>query len=67
MNFDEKRDFAYFTPTHRPDKIAEGVLSLIEDRELRERCRERGMSVAKGFTLERTKEDLGNFMKRLIE
>ena len=67
MNFDEKRDFAYFTPTHRPDKIAEGVLSLIEDRELRERCGERGMSVAKGFTLERTKEDLGNFMKRLIQ
>jgi alpha-1,3-rhamnosyl/mannosyltransferase len=67
LNFDEKKDFAYFVPTHRPDKIAEGILTFIEDRELRERCRERGMSVSKGFTLERTKQDLGNFMKRLIQ
>jgi alpha-1,3-rhamnosyl/mannosyltransferase len=61
LNFDEKKDFAYFVPTHRPDKIAEGILTFIEDRELRERCRARGLDVSKRFTLERTKQDLLNF------
>ena len=65
-NFDEKMDFAYFVPTHRPDKIAEGVLSFMEDRELRTKCVERGIDVAKGFTLERTKQDLTNFLKGLM-
>lgn len=65
-NFDTRRDFAYFVPTHRPDKIVEGVLTFIKDRGLREKCKERGISVAKGFTLERTKRDLLNFMEGLI-
>jgi glycosyltransferase involved in cell wall biosynthesis len=65
MNFDEKRDFAYFVPTHRPDRIAEGVLRFIEDRGLRERCRERGIRVSKAFTLEKTKQDLLNFIRGL--
>jgi len=30
INFDEKRDFTYFVPTHRPDRIAEGVLAFIK-------------------------------------
>ncbi len=61
-NFDAGRDFAYFVPTHRPDSIAGAVLRLIEDRGLREGYRDRGIGVAKGFTLERTKQDLLNFM-----
>ncbi len=65
-NFNEKMDFAYFVPTHRPDKIAEGVLMFMKDRELRARCVERGIGVAKGFTLERTKQDLTNFFKGLM-
>jgi len=65
-NFDEKMDFAYFVPIHRPDKIAEGVLTFMEDRELRAKCVEKGIDVAKGFTLERTKQDLLNFIKGLI-
>jgi len=65
-NFDEKMDFAYFVPTHRPDKIAEGVLTFMEDRELRAKCIERGIDVAKKFTLERTKKDLLNFVRELI-
>lgn len=65
-NFDTRRDFACFVPTRRPDRIAEGVLTFIEDKELRERCRDRGISVAKGFTLERTKQDLSNFIKGLF-
>lgn len=64
-NFGTQRDFAYFVPTHRPDRIAEGILALIEDRNLRERCRERGISVSKEFTLERTKKDLLDFVKEL--
>ncbi len=65
-NFDEKKDFAYFVPTHRPDRIAEGVLAFIEDKVLRERCRERGISVSTRFTLERTKGDLLNFVRSLM-
>jgi glycosyltransferase involved in cell wall biosynthesis len=66
-NFDARRDFAYFVPTHRPDKIAEGVITFIEDRGLREKFRERGMSVSKRFTLEKTRQDLTNFIKGLME
>jgi glycosyltransferase involved in cell wall biosynthesis len=66
LNFDEKKDFAYFVPTHRPDKIAEGVLAFMEDRELRAKCVERGIDVAKRFTLERTKQDLTKFLKGLM-
>ena len=66
-NFGTERDFAYFVPTHRPDRIAEGVITFIEDRGVRERFRERGIIIAKGFTLERTKTDLSNFIKELID
>ena len=62
-NFGTGRDFAYFVPTRRPDRIAEGVLTFIEDRGLRERFRERGIIIAKGFTLDRTKQDLLNFIE----
>lgn len=64
-NFDDGRDFAYFVPVHRPDRIAEGVLALIKERGLREKCKERGLSVSRGFTLERTQQDLTNFIKGL--
>jgi glycosyltransferase involved in cell wall biosynthesis len=64
-NFDGRRDFAYFVPTHRPDRIAEGVLAFIEDKSLRERCRGRGINVSKGFILERTKQDLKSFIEEL--
>jgi glycosyltransferase involved in cell wall biosynthesis len=67
LNFDEARDFAYFVPTHRPDRIAEGVLTFIEDREFRARCVEKGIGVSRRFTLEKTREDLGNFVSRLIQ
>jgi glycosyltransferase involved in cell wall biosynthesis len=65
-NFDVQRDFAYFVPIHRPDRIAEGVVAFIEDKNLRAKCVGRGIEVAKGFTLERTKQDLGNFLKELM-
>lgn len=66
LNFDEKKDFAYFVPTHRPDKIAKGVLTFIEDGEFRTKCIQKAIGVAKGFTLERTREDLTNFFKGLM-
>jgi glycosyltransferase involved in cell wall biosynthesis len=65
-NFDEDGNFAYFVPTHKPDRIAEGVLAFMADQSLRARCIERGLKVAKGFSLERTREDLSHFMKGLI-
>jgi glycosyltransferase involved in cell wall biosynthesis len=64
-NFDEKRDFAYFVSTHSPDKIAEGVLAFIKDRRLRERCKEGGLRVARRFTIEKTKQNLLNFIEGL--
>lgn len=64
-NFDEKRDFAYFVPTHRPDKIAEGVLAFIENKEFRDKCVQRGLRVARNYTLETTKEHLSNFLQAL--
>jgi glycosyltransferase involved in cell wall biosynthesis len=64
-NFDEKRDFAYFVPTHRPDKIAEGILAFIENKALREKCVQRGLRVAQNYTLETTREHLSNFLQAL--
>ncbi|NWF94049.1 MAG: glycosyltransferase family 4 protein [Syntrophaceae bacterium] len=65
-NFDEKRDFAYFVPTHRPDKIAEGILAFIENRALRERCVQQGLRVAQNYTLETTREHLSNFLQGIV-
>ena len=62
-NFGERKDFAYFVPVHQPDRVAEGVLELIENRGLRERCQENGIMIAKNFTLQQTKEDLLSFIK----
>jgi glycosyltransferase involved in cell wall biosynthesis len=67
LNFHEKKDFAYFVPTHRPDRIAEGVLTFIEDRRFRERCREGGINISKEYTLERTKKDLLNFVEKILK
>jgi len=67
VNFDERRDFAYFVPTHQPDKIVEGILTLRNDAGLREKYRERGIRVSKGFTLERTKRDLLSLIKELLD
>ncbi len=66
QNFDTKRDFAYFVPMHRPDRIAEGAVALLKDRNLREKHREEGIRVAKEFTLERTRKDLLAFVQSLI-
>jgi len=64
-NFSEDRSFSWFVPTHSPDRIAEGVLALMEDRKLRETCIEKGFAVARSFSLEKTKEDLLAFMDGL--
>ncbi len=66
-NFDEKQDFAYFVPTHRPDKIVEGVLALMNNEELRKKRIRRGLGVAKNYTLETTKEHLSNFVQALFD
>jgi len=63
LNFDEKKDFAYFVPVHRPDRIAEGVLTIQQDPGLRERIREKGLKVAQHHTIEITKETLLNFIE----
>lgn len=65
-NFDQKRDFAYFVPPRRPDKIVEGVLALIERDKLRENCINNGLRVARHYTLAITREHLLNFMKEMV-
>jgi glycosyltransferase involved in cell wall biosynthesis len=65
-NFDKEKDFAYFVPTHRPDKIVEGVLTFIENKKLRENCIKEGFRVAKNYTLQTTKNHLFNFINKLV-
>ncbi len=65
MDLDERMDFAYFVPVHRPDMVAEGIMRIIEDVEFRNRCIQRGFEVAAGYTLERTKKDLKDFYEKI--
>jgi glycosyltransferase involved in cell wall biosynthesis len=51
-SFDPVTDFAYFVPPHSPEAIAEGVLRLKVDAELRERTVKRGFEVSGRYTLE---------------
>lgn len=62
-SFDERMDFAYFVPIHRPDLIADGILMFTKNQNLRERYRQKGLKVANKYTLEKTKEDIINFIK----
>lgn len=64
-NFDDRDDFACFVPTHNPEKIADGIERLANDMALRNRCIERGLEVARRFSLERTKQDLIDFVEKL--
>jgi glycosyltransferase involved in cell wall biosynthesis len=64
-NFGQGDDFAYFVPTRRPDRIADGVVALIRDGALRQRCVEAGKRVAEDFTLKRTEQDLLRFAEAL--
>jgi L-malate glycosyltransferase len=64
-NFHHDRDFAWFVPTHSPGRIAEGVLTFMKDAAFRARCVEKGFVVAEGYTLERTKQYLLDFIKGL--
>jgi glycosyltransferase involved in cell wall biosynthesis len=63
QNFDEKKDFAYFVPTGRPDRIAEGILALMNHREFREKCIRRGLLVSRNYTIETTARHLSGFFK----
>lgn len=66
LNFDEKKDFGFFVPVHRPDLIAEGVIRIIENSKLREGLQERGMVVAANYTIDHTRERLLSFIKSFI-
>jgi len=65
-HFDEERNFAYFVPTHRPDKMVEGVLALIENEGLREKCIKKGLEVARQYSLKITQEHLLNFIREMV-
>ncbi len=64
-NFSAARDFAYFVPTLRPEAIADGIMTLINEGSIRNRCIERGLEVARTFSLERTKEHLAAFVEEI--
>jgi glycosyltransferase involved in cell wall biosynthesis len=65
-SLDPVTDFACFVPLHSPQAIAEGVLKLKEDVELRERTVKRGFEVSGRYTLENMgrilEETLGNLL-----
>lgn len=63
LNFDEKKDFGFFVPVHRPDLIAEGVIRIIESSTFREGIQKRGMKVAQNYTLDNTREKLLSFIR----
>jgi glycosyltransferase involved in cell wall biosynthesis len=64
-SFSAARDFAYFVPTHRPEAIADGIMTFINEGSIRNRCIERGLEVARAFSLERTKEHLAAFVEEI--
>lgn len=64
-NFSGDKTFAWFVPTHSPERISAGIIALKEDAGLRQRCIENGLLVARRYTLEQTKEDLITFMEGL--
>ena len=64
-NFSATRDFAYFVPMHRPEAIADGIMTLINEGSIRNTYIERGLEVAKAFSLERTKEHLAAFVEEI--
>lgn len=64
-DFSTTRDFAYFVPLHRPEAIADGIMTLINDGTTRNRCIGRGLEVAEEFSLQRTKEHLAAFMEEI--
>jgi glycosyltransferase involved in cell wall biosynthesis len=65
--FGTNGDFACFVPTHRPDAVAEAIMGLRDNVALAERCVERGLEVARAFSLEKTKEHLAAFAKGISQ
>ena len=50
---------------HRPEAIADGIMTLINEGSIRNTYIERGLEVAKAFSLERTKEHLAAFVEEI--
>jgi glycosyltransferase involved in cell wall biosynthesis len=65
LNFDDTHDYAYFVPVHNPAKIAEGVLAFIQNASFRTVCMERGLRLAREYSLEKTKQYLVAFIESL--
>ena len=65
LNFDDTHDYAYFVPVHNPAKIAEGVLAFIQNPSFRHVCMERGLMIAREYSLEKTKQYLVAFVESL--
>lgn len=63
LNFSDHKDFALFVPVLRPDRIPEGVMTIIENEAIKEGFRRRGIEVAGHYTIERMKHMLLSFVK----
>lgn len=66
LSFDELHDYAYFVNVHRPDEIAEGVVKIAMNQELRKSLIERGLEVAARYSLERVGRELEKILNAHI-
>lgn len=51
-SLDPVKDFAFFVPTHSPERIVEGVIKIKDDIAFRERIIKRGLEVSRQYSLE---------------
>lgn len=66
LSFDKINDYAYFVDVHKPEEIAEGVLTIARDKALRDRLIARGLEVSRKYTLEMLGERLEKILQKHI-
>jgi len=63
LAFDTPHDYSYFVNVHRPSEIANGVLELLQNSDLRESIIQRGFEVSDKYSEER----VGTLLETILE
>lgn len=66
LAFDKIHDYAYFVNVHKPEEIAEGVIAIAQDKQLRDRLISRGYDIARKYSLEMVGQKLENILQSHI-
>lgn len=66
LSFDADHDYAYFVNVHRPEELAEGVVSIAEDRVMRKGFITRGLEVSEKYSLEVVGKNLVEILKNHV-